>query len=56
MTDDYVKAMKQNPQEHIYGIYDTGRYTRTLTDVVPLDIPIKAIGKLKLWNYNSQQK
>lgn len=47
MTDDYVKAMKQNPQEHIYGIYDTGRYTRALTDVVPLDIPIKGHRKTK---------
>lgn len=53
MTNDYVEAMKQNSQEYICGIYEPGRYAWILTDIVPLDIPIKTKGKLRLWNYNS---
>lgn len=52
MTADYVEEMKANyPQEYAVGIYSVGRYAWILEDIVHLEIPIKAKGKLSIWNF-----
>lgn len=51
MTKDYVEKMKQNHEEYICGIYEEGRYAWVLVDIEPLKEPIKAKGKLSIWDY-----
>jgi hypothetical protein len=52
MTDEYVKDIKDNNyQEYICGNYKPGRYAWILDDIEVLDIPIKAKGKLSVWEY-----
>lgn len=52
MTEEYVEIMKKNNyQEYICGKYEPGRYAWILSDIVPLDKPIKAKGQLNIWNY-----
>ena len=51
MTDEYVNDMKTNHyEEYICGHYEVGRYAWILEDVKVIE-PIKAKGKLGLWNY-----
>ena len=52
MSKEYVENMKKNNyQEYVCGVYEEGRYAWILEDIVPLDEPIKAKGKLGIWNY-----
>ncbi|MCM1052786.1 MAG: ASCH domain-containing protein [Ruminococcus sp.] len=52
MTEEYVKDMKENNyQEYICGEYSPGRYAWILEDIEVLDNPIKAKGKLSIWEY-----
>lgn len=51
MTDEYVNDMKTNHyEEYICGHYEVGRYAWIVEDVKVIE-PIKAKGKLGLWNY-----
>lgn len=51
MTDEYVNDMKINHyEEYICGHYEVGRYAWIVEDVKVIE-PIKAKGKLGLWNY-----
>ncbi len=52
MTKEYVQNIQKNyPQEYLCGIYKEGRYAWILEDIVPLEKPIFAKGKLNIWNY-----
>lgn len=52
MTEEFVEDMKKNHyQEYICGEYKEGRYAWILKDIEPLEEPIKAKGKLGIWNY-----
>lgn len=51
MTDEYVNDMKINHyEEYICGHYEVGRYAWIVEGVKVIE-PIKAKGKLGLWNY-----
>lgn len=51
MTKEYVENMKKNNyQEYICGVYEEGRYAWILEDI-ELIKPIKAKGRLGIWNY-----
>ena len=51
MTNEYVNDMKTNHyEEYICGHYEVGRYAWIVEDVKVIE-PIKAKGKLGLWNY-----
>ena len=51
MTDEYVNDMKTNHyEEYICGHYEVGRYAWIVEGVKVIE-PIKAKGKLGLWNY-----
>lgn len=54
MTKEFVEYIKKNNyQEYICGDYKVGRYAWILKDVEILDNPIKAKGRLSIWNYNN---
>lgn len=55
MTEDYIKEIKNNNyQEYICGKYEVGRYAWILKNITPLDEPIKAKGRLNIWNYYNE--
>ena len=45
MTDEFIND--------ITGIYDNGRYAWILENIEQLDEPIKAKGKLNIWDFNA---
>lgn len=50
MTDSYIKNLKEiNHNEFVSGIYEVGRYAWILENVEVLGKPIKAKGRLGLW-------
>ncbi len=52
MTKDYIENMKKNNyQEFICGVYEEGRYAWILENVISLTEPLKAKGKLGIWNF-----
>lgn len=55
MTKEYVENIKKNNyQEYICGEYKEGRYAWILDNIIPLEEPIKAKGKLSIWNYYNE--
>ena len=52
MTEEYIEKVKKNHNEYVCGRYEVGRYAWLLDNVELLNIPIKAKGKLGIWNYN----
>ena len=52
MTDEFVEEIKQNKTEYISGLYENGRYAWILEDIQILDTPIKAKGRLGIWNFD----
>ena len=55
MTKEYVEDIKKNNhQEYICGKYEEGRYAWILSDIIPLEMPIKAKGQLNIWNYYNE--
>ena len=52
MDEQFIKKIKKNNQEYICGHYEVGRYAWILNHIEPLDNPIKAKGRLGIWNYN----
>ena len=55
MTDEFINDIKNNRKnEYITGIYDNGRYAWILENIEQLDEPIKAKGKLNIWNFDKK--
>ena len=52
MTDEFINNIKNKKNEYLTGIYKTGRYAWILKNIEPLDEPIKAKGKLNIWEFN----
>lgn len=53
MDNEFINNIKENHQEFICGEYKVGRYAWILDNVEVLDNPIKAKGKLGIWNYDN---
>jgi hypothetical protein len=53
MDEKFIKDIKKNHQEYICGRYEIGRYAWVLTNVKKIK-PIKAKGKLGIWNYDNE--
>lgn len=51
MNQEFIEKIKQNHTEYICGYYEEGRYAWVLEDIVPLTEPIKAKGRLNIWNF-----
>lgn len=55
MTDEYIENIRlNNYQEFIFGEYKKGRYTWVLTDITPLEIPLKVKGQLGIRSYYNE--
>lgn len=50
MDQEFIKEIKQNETEYLCGYYEEGRYAWILKDIKKIK-PIKAKGKLNIWNY-----
>ena len=56
MTKEYInKIKKENYNEYICGYYEEGRYAWILDNVEVLKKPIKAKGRLGIWNYEEKR-
>ena len=54
MTDEFINDVRNNRKnEYITGIYGNGRYAWILENIEQLDVPIKAKGKLNIWDFNA---
>ena len=54
ITKEYIENLKrENYQEYLCGHYEEGRYSWVLEDVEEI-IPVKAKGRLGIWNYNDE--
>lgn len=51
MDEEFINKIKENHQEYICGHYSIGRYAWVLDNIEVID-PIKAKGKLGIWNYD----
>ena len=51
MTEDFIKYIKNETLEAMYGRYSEGRYAWKLKVLEVLEKPIPAKGKLGIWNY-----
>lgn len=51
MTPEFINYIKENTTEDNYGHYSEGRFAWKLELLEVLDKPIKAKGKLGIWNY-----
>ena len=50
MDQKFIKEIKQNETEYLFGYYEEGRYAWILKDIKKIK-PIPAKGKLNIWNY-----
>lgn len=50
IDEEFIKTLSKD--EIYYGNYEFGRYAWILEDVKILNNPIKAKGKLSIWNYD----
>lgn len=50
MDKEFINEIKQNKTEYLCGDYKEGRYAWILKDIKKIK-PIKAKGKLNIWNY-----
>ena len=51
MDEEFIEKIKNNHKEYISGEYSIGRYAWVL-DNIEVITPIKAKGKLGIWNYD----
>lgn len=51
MDEDFINKIKMDNIEYICGYYSIGRYAWVLDNVKVIE-PIKAKGKLGIWNYD----
>ena len=56
MTEDFIEKIKENKKEYLCGEYSVGRYAWILDDIEVLDLPIKAKGRLGIWNFDKLEK
>lgn len=49
MDKEFIESV--NSKEKSFGVYSIGRYAWILDDIELLDKPIKAKGKLNIWEY-----
>ncbi len=55
MTEEFIQDIKNNHyEEYICGNYQVGNYAWLLTNVKPLNKPLKIKGKLSIWNYYTE--
>lgn len=55
MDQDFIDRIKEDPDEYAFGFYEVGRYAWKLEDVEVLDEPIKANGKLGIWEVKDHE-
>ncbi len=55
MDEEFLAKIKKDKQEYNLGLYEKGRYAWILSDIKPIK-PIKAKGKLNIWNYEGENK
>lgn len=55
MDEEFLAKIKKDKQEYNLGLYEKGRYAWILSDINPIK-PIKANGKLNIWNYEGENK
>ena len=53
MDQEFINEIKQNKTEYLCGEYKEGRYAWILKDIEKIN-PIKAKGKLNIWNYEKE--
>ncbi len=53
MDQEFINEIKQNKTEYLCGEYKEGRYAWILKDIKKIN-PIKAKGKLNIWNYEKE--
>ena len=53
MDQEFINEIKQNKTEYLCGEYKKGRYAWILKDIEKIN-PIKAKGKLNIWNYEKE--
>lgn len=51
MDEVFIEEIKKDPDEYATGFYEVGRYAWKLEDIEVLEQPIKAKGKLGIWNW-----
>ena len=51
MTKEFIDYIHKETNEEDYGRYEEGRYAWKLKVIEVLDKPIKAKGRLGIWNY-----
>lgn len=56
MTEEFIKYIYEKTNESNYGRYEIGRYAWELKVIEILNKPIKAKGKLGIWNYSNESK
>lgn len=56
MDEIFINQIKKNHIEYILGIYEIGRYAWILENIKLLNEPIKAKGKLNLWDYELMEE
>ncbi len=54
MDEKFLNEIK-NKEEYIYGHYEIGRYAWILDNIEIIN-PIKAKGKLGIWNYETEEE
>lgn len=55
MTEEFIKYINSETNESDYGRYSEDRYAWHLEVIDVLKEPIKAKGKLGIWNYNDDR-
>jgi hypothetical protein len=50
-----VPGYKLSEQEHDFGFYEHGRWAWILANVRKLESPIPAVGRLKLWDFETDK-
>ena len=55
MDEKFIKEIKKDKQEFCCGLYETGRYAWILENVIAIT-PIKAKGRLNIWNYEEKKE
>ncbi len=55
MTEEFIEYIKNKTHEIDYGQYSEGRYAWKMKVLEVLEEPIKAKGKLGIWNYTDEK-
>lgn len=55
MTEEFIEYIKDKTHEMDYGQYGEGRYAWKMKVLEVLEEPIKAKGKLGIWNYTNEE-